>query len=312
MRPGIGRTESHSFMLLLPIARLLRLPNVFTAFADIGLGLCATAALSPNSVDDTFAWKAALLLAASGCLYMAGMVWNDYFDFEEDKRDRPFRPIPSGRVSLRTAFWIGLSLLAVGWSCAAFTGKTGALIGLALVGAILAYDARIKRTKFGPLGMALCRFLNVLLGVSLADAAALPVITRLHLALTIGVYIVGVTWFARTEENRSDPKVLARAAFLMLAAAVLGLATATRVPPGTSSPLFPYLLVIFGFWVGIPVAAAIRKPTPDRVQAGVKRSIFGLVVLDALLASVFVGTWGLLLVLLLPPALLLGKWVYST
>jgi hypothetical protein len=27
---------------------------------------------------------------------------------------------------------------------------------------------------------------------------------------------------------------------------------------------------------------------------------------------VFVGTWGLLLVLLLPPALLLGKWVYST
>ena len=64
------------------------------------------------------------------------------------------------------------------------------------------------------------------------------------------------------------------------------------------------------------LAAAIetrtRKPTPDRVQAGVKRSIFGLVVLDALLASVFVGTWGLLLVLLLPPALLLGKWVYST
>jgi 4-hydroxybenzoate polyprenyltransferase len=58
--------------------------------------------------------------------------------------------------------------------------------------------------------------------------------------------------------------------------------------------------------------AAVRRPSPDRVQAGVKRSIFGLVVLDALLASVFIGTWGLLLVLLLPPALLLGKWVYST
>jgi 4-hydroxybenzoate polyprenyltransferase len=299
-------------MHLLPFARLLRLPNVFTAFADIGLGLCGTAALSPNVVNDTFAWKASLLLAASGMLYSAGMVWNDYFDLAEDKRDRPFRPLASGRISLRTAIVIGTVLLAGGWVCAAVTGRAGALIGLALVAAILAYDARIKRTPAGPIGMALCRFLNVLLGLSLADSANLPLTTRLHLALTVGVYIVGVTWFARTEEKRSDPKVLTRAALVMLAAALLALAVATRVPPGTSSPLFPYLLVVAGFWVGTPILAAVRKPTPDRVQAGVRRSIFGLVVLDALLASVFVGTWGLLLVLLLPPALLLGKWIYST
>ena len=299
-------------MHLLPLARLLRLPNVFTALADIGLGLCATAALSPIVVNDDFAWKAALLLVASGMLYSAGMVWNDYFDLAEDKRDRPFRPLASGRISVRTAVILGTVLLAGGWACAAVTGKIGAFVGLALVGSILAYDARIKRTSAGPIGMALCRFLNVLLGLSLADPTALPLTTRLHLALTVGVYIVGVTWFARTEEKRSDPRVLTRAALVMLAAALLALAAATRVPPGTSSPLFPYLLVVAGFWVGGPVLAAVRKPTPDRVQAGVRRSIFGLVVLDALLASVFVGTWGLLLVLLLPPALLLGKWVYST
>jgi 4-hydroxybenzoate polyprenyltransferase len=299
-------------MHLLPLARLLRLPNVFTAFADIGLGLCATAALSPSTVDDSFPWRAALLLVASGCLYSAGMVWNDYFDFDEDRRDRPFRPLPSGRISVRTAAWIGTGLLAVGWSCAAVTGRAGALIGLALVIAILVYDARLKRTPAGPLGMALCRFLNVLLGLSLADPATLPTVTRIHLALTVGVYIIGVTWFARTEEKRSDPRLLARAALVMLAAGLLALAVATRVPPGTSSPLFPYLLVAWGFWVGEAVVAAVRKPTADRVQAGVKRALFGLVVLDALLASVFVGTWGLLLVLLLPPALLLGKWVYST
>jgi 4-hydroxybenzoate polyprenyltransferase len=299
-------------MSLLPLARLLRLPNVFTAFADIGLGLCATAALSPATVDGDFWWKAALLVLASGLLYTAGMVWNDYFDFAEDKRDRPFRPLPSGRVSVRTAVIIGVVLLGGGWACAALTGRAGAWIALGLVAAILAYDARIKRTSFGPLGMALCRFLNVLLGLSLADPAELPLVTRLHLAVTVGVYIVGVTWFARTEEKRSDPKVLARAALVMAAAGLLALAVGTRVLPGTSSPLFPYLLVAAGFWVGGPVVAAIRKPTADRVQAAVKRSIFGLVVLDALLASVFVGSWGLLLVLLLPPALLIGKWVYST
>src|SRR5262245_10643225 len=299
-------------MFLLPLARLLRLPNVFTAFADIGLGLCATAALSLATVDSDFWWKATLLVLASGLLYSAGMVWNDYFDLAEDKRDRPFRPVPSGQVSVRTAVIIGLLLLAGGWACAALTGRAGAWIALGLVAAIVAYDARIKRTAFGPLGMALCRFLNVLLGLSLADPAELPLVTRLHLALTVGVYIVGVTWFARTEEKRSDPKVLTRAALVMVAAGLLALAVGTRVPPGTSSPLFPYLLVAAGFWVGGPVVAAIRKPTADRVQAAVTRSIFGLVVLDGLLASVFAGTWGLLLVLLLPPALLLGKWVYST
>src|SRR5437868_3959380 len=148
-------------MHLLPLARLLRLPNVFTAFADIGLGLCATAALSPSAVDDSFAWKAALLLAASGMLYTAGMVWNDYFDLAEDKRDRPFRPLASGRISVRTAVVIGTVLLAGGWACAAATGRTAALVGLGLVAAVLAYDARVKRTSAGPVGMALCRFLNV-------------------------------------------------------------------------------------------------------------------------------------------------------
>ena len=65
------------------------------------------------------------------------MVWNDYFDFAEDKRDRPFRPLPSGRVSLRTAVLIGTALLCIGWSCAAVTGRAGALVGLSLVVAIL-------------------------------------------------------------------------------------------------------------------------------------------------------------------------------
>ena len=33
------------------------------------------------------------------CLYAAGMVLNDAFDAELDARERPERPIPSGRIS---------------------------------------------------------------------------------------------------------------------------------------------------------------------------------------------------------------------
>ncbi len=306
-------------MPFLPYARLLRLPNVFTAFADIGVGICATLALASPVVDGTFFLRAALLFVASGCLYLAGMVWNDYFDLEEDRRDRPFRPIPSGQISLKTARTFGIALLLIGFGCAALSGWSGdswqpqgSIVGGLLAVAILLYDARIKRSAAAPIGMAICRFLNVLLGLTLADPIAIPWMTRLHLATAVGVYMVGVTWFARTEEKRSNPDVLRSAAFVLLAALLLALALPVRVPSGTASPLFPYLLVAFGFVIGVPVINAIRQPTPANVQAGVKRCILGLVGFDALLASVFVGTPGLLLLLLLPPALRLGKWVYST
>jgi 4-hydroxybenzoate polyprenyltransferase len=306
-------------MPFLPYARLLRLPNVFTAFADIGVGICATIALASPPTDASFFVRAALLFVASGCLYLAGMVWNDYFDLDEDRRDRPFRPLASGKISLRTARWIGFGLLFIGLAAAGLSGlhddgwqPNGAILGGLLVVAILAYDARIKRTSAGPFGMALCRFLNVLLALSLADTSTISWATRLHLAATVSVYIIGVTWFARTEEKRSDPQVLRVAAFVLLGALLLALAVPVRVPAGTASPLFPYLLVAFGFIIGIPVVRAIRQPSPLNVQAGVKRCILGLVGLDALLASVFVGPPGLLLLLLLPPALWLGKWVYST
>jgi 4-hydroxybenzoate polyprenyltransferase len=306
-------------MPFLPYARLLRLPNVFTAFADIALGLCATVALASPTVDGTWLLRAGALLLCSGCLYLAGMVWNDYFDLEEDRRDRPFRPLASGKISLATARWIGLALSLVGLAAAFVSGidpagwrPEGAIIAGVLMLAVVLYDARIKRTPAGPLGMAACRFLNVLLGLSLADDTLLPWATRLHLAAAIGVYIIGVTWFARTEEKRSDPEALKAAACVLLAALVIALAVPVRVPAGTSSVFFPYLLVVFGFVIGVPVVRAVRAPTPANVQAGVKRCILGLVGLDALLATAFVGVAGLAVLLLLPPALLLGKWVYST
>ena len=307
-------------MRFLPYAQLLRIPNVFTALADVALGIAAALGVGGRSAGDPWLWaSAALLLLATACLYCGGMVWNDYFDFEEDRRDRPFRPLPSGRVAVRTAFRLGVLLLGLGAGFAALSGfrgdgwdSTPAVLGGAIVVAVLLYDARLKRTAVGPVAMGLCRFLNVLLGLSLADEAALPWPARLHVASAVGLYIVGVTWFARTEAGTSSPRHLQGAAGVMLAALGVALAAATRVPPGTSSPLFPYLLVAFAFFVGAPVVRAIEKPEARRVQAAVKRCILGLVGLDALLATVFAGTAGLAILLLLPPAFVVGKWVYST
>src|SRR6516165_8850631 len=93
---------------LRPFAQLVRLPNLPTAVADIALAALAAGALPGR-------WPAFVLLVfASCCLYCAGMVWNDYFDLEQDRRERPERPLPSGRVSLRAAVQLGAGLLAAG------------------------------------------------------------------------------------------------------------------------------------------------------------------------------------------------------
>src|SRR4051812_2156589 len=89
-------------------AELVRLPNVFTAMADIFLGFLFT---HTNFKD----WPVfILLLGSSSLLYMAGMVLNDVFDVQQDTRERPERPIPSGRVPLGLALNLGWYMMIVG------------------------------------------------------------------------------------------------------------------------------------------------------------------------------------------------------
>jgi 4-hydroxybenzoate polyprenyltransferase len=291
----------------LPYARLLRLPNVMTAFADILMAACASGAASGLTV-----W----LLLASGSLYLAGMVFNDLFDRHEDAKTQAFRPLPSGQVPVRRAWLIAHGLMLLGLAAAfmvtrstnSFSRWPDALtVAVLLAAAILLYDAWLKRTPLGPVGMGLCRGLNVWLGLS---AGAIDDYAGLELSFIIGVYIIGVTLFAKTEEATSQRRVLIAATVIMAIAWVMALTVPLMAP---AAPwIYPYLLIGFGFYVGVPIGRAIHQPKPVHVQRAVKRCIFGLVILDATLATAYVGWPGLLIIALLVPAVILGRWVYST
>jgi 4-hydroxybenzoate polyprenyltransferase len=210
-----------------------------------------------------------------------------------------------------------VGLLAAGFLLAGLAGwhgdnfdATPTVIGGLLVIAILLYDRWLKRTRAGPLAMGACRFLNVLLACS--AAGSLPWALRLHLAAVVGLYIVGVTWFARTEARTSQSAQLRRATGVMAAALALALPLPLHLSPGSTFVLFPYLLVAFGLAIALPATRAWAKPEPVRVQRAVKRAVLGLIALDAILATAVAGAPGLLLVLLLPPAMYLGQWLYST
>ena len=244
------------------------------------------------------------------------MVLNDYFDVEVDRKERPFRPIPSARISRRAAGWLGSALLVAGVALAGSQSnmtnvrplETAVLLALF----ILLYDGGLKRYWAGPLAMGMCRFLNVLLGQS--AGSRLSEVESIHLAAVVGVYIVGVTWFARRETERSGRPQLLAAAAVLLVATILALLLLVWRDPVTAPEvvLYPVLLVAWGVVIGAPIGKAIAKPEPANVQAAIKRCLMGLVGLDAVLAFAFVGWPGLAILLLLVPALWLGRWVYST
>jgi len=260
------------------------------------------------------------LLISSTALYWAGMVWNDYFDLDEDRRDRPGRPLASGRIPVHTAVTLGIALLGGGVLFALLADLqadsirfVSTSIALCLVVAILLYDGALKQTMLGPATMGACRFLNILLGLSVIGA--FPPVWGVLLALVIGTYVAGVTMFARSEATTSDATDLKTAAIVIGASLLLALAVpalAQSRDDFSTSVLFPYLLVAFAFYVGLAVVPAIRSPSPAKVQPAVKRAILGLVLLDALLASSLVGTLGLFLAILLIPGIFLGRWIYST
>ena len=130
------------------------------------------------------------------------------------------------------------------------------------------------------------------------------------------LYLQFGTWFARTEAHISNQTPLIVGAALMLAGLLCGLAVPSLAQSAgqavESAFLFPYLLAVFGFYIGSAAVRAIERPIPQKVQAAVKRAVLGLIIFDAVLATALAGLGGLVLLVLLVPARFLGRWVYST
>jgi 4-hydroxybenzoate polyprenyltransferase len=296
---------------------LMRLPNVFTAMADAAMGyLFVRELVTPGD-----AWLLFLLLASSSLLYIGGVVLNDVFDRELDARERPDRPLPSGRISPGVALGFGGTMLVAGavfgWAAAFLINNlvTGAIV-IILVTSILIYDAGLKSTVIGPVLMGACRMFNVLLGMSAANIPFAP--EHWVVAGAIGLYIAGVTWFSRTENTRSARIALAGATITMiLSIALLGtlpLFSERLVPLLQEEPQRWYLLMLFlGILIGWRCLRAIIAPSPAQVQAAVAQSILSLIILDAAVCFAVQGLfWAVMILLLLLPAMLLGKWIELT
>lgn len=314
----------------LPMLRLMRLPNVFTALADVLMGFVfARHSFSPGGA-------LACLVLASGLLYTAGMILNDVFDLEIDRIERPKRPLPSGQIAVAQAWALGfvMLLLGVGFGWLAgylyqrdaqppivYPWRSGA-IATALAAAVLLYDGILKGSWLGPLSMGLCRSLNVLLGMSLAGptpAGEATLYLQFTLAQTIvaaglGLYVVGVTVYAKSEAEQSNTGRLLFGVLIMCGGiALLGLAANFTTLVFKQNLIYWALLGMLAATIVRRAISAAFDGSPAAVQGAVKHAILSIIMLDAAVCVASAPTvYGIVVVALLAPALLLGKWVYST
>ncbi len=281
--------------------RLLRVPAVFTALSNI---IAAHLLVTQGRIQ----WPAlALLAAASGALYLAGMVLNDCFDLAEDRRDRPQRPLPSGVIPVAAAWKLGWLLLVIGVVLAGMVGGRQWFIAIVLAGAVVLYDGALKATPWGVPLMGVCRYLNWLLGLSVAPLTG----HSLLLGLPIFVYVSSLTLLSRVETSaRSRLPLLLCASGMVLTAVLIAIFNRVGLLPHTWALLLvgTALLAVLS-----KLVATYRDFSPPSIQGSVGMLVMGIIPLDALLAFAGGPWWGGIVILaLMVPGRLIGRWVYVT
>lgn len=285
----------------------MRPANLFTAVADIAAGFAISANLYQTSTIWTVLQQHAqsfiLLCLATVGLYGGGVVFNDIFDLKLDAVERPERPLPSGKVSQRNAILLGLALLMIGISAALFVGFTQGIIACAIAGLALLYDKYGKHHSFwGPINMASCRALNLLLGISifgLQSIGFIPIILPF-------IFIASITLISRGEVwgGTKSHFYLAFIGYASVIVFLLGLHLFFSFNVLYALPF----ITLFAAVVLPPLWKAQRSLAAKDIKSAVISGVLSLVILDAALAAGFSNwTYGLCVLCLLAFSIGLGK-----
>jgi hypothetical protein len=268
--------------------QLFRPPNLFTVPGDPIAGFL----IAGGAVE-----TAGLIVPAIAALsfYSGGLLLNDLVDIRTDSLERPERPIPSGMVRAEGVWLAALLLFLVGLGISAMGGFRSLKIGVALLMAIIAYNAGLKGMPvFGVVSMGICRSASVLLGAAFTGAIPISAITA---SIVIGGYIAAVTEFARHETRRPVPQY---ARWLPVLALVMGLSV--LLLNVISAALIALALAISGFWL-VRLSADIEPPIPVITGALLRN----LLLIQAAFCAVRIGEAGVWTIVIL----LLAFWPMS-
>lgn len=282
---------------------LIRIPNVFTAQADILAGFL----IAGGGIHEIHLFI--YLLCASSFLYSAGIVLNDTFDYSVDLKERPHRPIPSGRIKRREALSLGVIFLVVGAFLSTQVSGTSFIISLFLIVSIVSYNGGIKKLSWlGPANMGGCRYLNLLLGLSVFPLSSHTFL----LPLLTGVFVFGVTvlsqWETRDEHLAFPTAISIGSIIAVLALYALFFRWEILFQKSGLCLCAIWALLSSGY-----LMYALMKKSHAHTQKTVTVLILSLVILDGIIvAGIRPVYWALTVWILLFPTTIIARKFYVT
>lgn len=283
----------------------MRVPNLLTVPGDPIVGFFSWGSIryfSPGAKAFVTIGDVTMLIpcvVSVLMLYCAGLVLNDLFDMNEDRRDRRHRPLPAEVISVTSAVVVTVTLFVGGLAAARFNGPLCAGIAGVLSLAIVSYNAGAKRIPIiGPLNMGLCRGLSVFMGLAVTSslglgsdsASALLTWEKLSMLLTwpfysitpLVLYIATISLIA-SRETKSVRMLIQP----WLPATVVGIWMFCLIQPapGWEWPADgACMLIIAGLPVVMTLISGWRlkgKPSPRIVQSAVGELIGALLLIQA-------------------------------
>jgi 4-hydroxybenzoate polyprenyltransferase len=185
------------FSTIKPYIELCRISNLPTVWTNV---LAATV-LSSEGLN----WPDFLVLLLSmSFLYSGGICLNDIYDEPVDRIKRPLRPIPSGRVSLRNALSLTISLFLTALALFYVVPYPRAIFAaILLIALIIIYDKYHKAHPLSIVIMAACRFMVfVVVSIALTGESGFPVIAA---GLIQSIYTLSISIVARHENKLKKP-----------------------------------------------------------------------------------------------------------
>ena len=288
--------------------QLIRLPNVFTTPSNILAGYFA--AVTTTTAAEADGVHLIALMVSSALLYIAGIVLNDYFDIEIDKKERPSRPLPSGKISKGYALTIAIVALLIANIIALIVGPISLAISLALTLLIIAYDYQLKYTVLGPFAMGGTRSLNVIFGASpvllYTDNHSVAIVAAA--AASLFFYVSSITILSKKEVGKERPN--STLVILIVFGVILAI-----VPLGMLLQFEWTFLLNLSIFAGVTIVTFrqyIAKEVPS-VQKAVRNMVISIIILDSVFVSGTAGLpYGLATLLLIAPVVVLAKKLYVT
>ena len=278
--------------------QLVRFPGIFTAFTNILLGYAVVQG------EQFGLHLLGPLLATTGCLFLAGMSLNDYFDYKIDKKERLQRPIPSGKIPRKNALYLGIIFLIIGNISSIFVGLETVIVTIVMSFLIFSYDFKTKKFPvIGILTLSSIRFLNVILGTSIAFNEEI-----VYIAIPLAIFVAGISIFASSEVSGYSRKSEILNVIFILATIVTSIII-----------IFDKITIIQIGFMGLFIASVFvpyvffKDKNMKSVQKKITGQLLAIIILDAAIISAFAElSYAIITLSLYVPAYVIIKKLYIT